>query len=767
MKCANAQCGIELPAIAKFCVECGTPVAPNMQIPSDFQYFIYLLEDEQLRRAEAQSIQPPYGSIGITLADGVVNKIHYPQSSRAGQGNAFGDFLRAAMEFSSGLIGQKKQHVRTYVMMDLRHLPIVTHSHSLSLPGVLNASLRFKFWIDGSAEATNQNLTMLGLFFQRFVRNRNAITLDEFRQFAIAQVEQLLQTRNLTDLTASSPELRSISEELSSATGISVDCDFVQGVTVERRQFEIAQDDSPIVCAKCGTSCAQLSKFCEHCGAGLDASDFANAKRYLKSADGQRLRARVSLLVSSSIGNSKPTPDDGQLRSVLLDQLAVVMAKHPLDDLRHAHILEEISAQLTKAAGDMWHGLVSEVAIIDIRSATEDWFFKVDALLEEELKKIDANKQFLALDERNLDLNEAAFAIALRRTRQDDTAQLALRQAQLEAKKSVVEFDIDEHKLDTQTSLRKESVDDEASKARLELEKDRVAREESFQREIIARARAQEKDQIGHEISLEKTALAHDLELGEIAADSQSRTRRRVIGDVSFEKEEELRLQAASKEKLGHLDEDIQDRQHRRQVDKMQAMVAMEMEMAKQDHSLELSKRELMKGLDPAQMIAIQAAELTKLAGGGRESADVVKALAESQAAIAGVGIKDVMYQQLLEAQRTSTEQLNQTHREAAQAAAAANERMMDSMMQVSKTVTSQSSEGYKEAAKISQSVSEKSMESMSKVATAAAGKKNVDEKSSTNDDDKGIQCDNEGCNYVFKGKVGRFCPKCGQKQGD
>jgi len=98
--------------------------------------------------------------------------------------------------------------------------------------------------------------------------------------------------------------------------------------------------------------------------------------------------------------------------------------------------------------------------------------------------------------------------------------------------------------------------------------------------------------------------------------------------------------------KLGQIEEDLQDRQNIRQIDKQQAMAELDRQMAEQDNAQELaksaqkyqnevSKREALRGLDASQILAMQAAELARLAGGGQASTDVVKSLAESQSAAA------------------------------------------------------------------------------------------------------------------------------------
>jgi hypothetical protein len=832
MKCSNQNCGAELIASARFCAVCGQPVIANGSSSVEFQNFVYLLNEEQLRRVETRAIQPPYGSIGITLVDGFVSKVHYPSASQTEQGNVFGDFLRKAMEFGAGLVGQKKQEIKTYVMMDLRDLPIATYSHPLTIPGVQNAHLRFKFWVDATAggEAASAKL---GLFFQRCVGNNNSLTLDDLKRLAASQIERIIGMRDVATLAATGSELRSIADELERAIGISTTCDFVKGAHLERRTYEVSAVSAGASCPKCGNACQVSDKFCDNCGASIRAAGLVSAQSYLRSADGEDVTIKVSLLVSEAPGSSVSLPSEAEIREALFEQVSVLIATQSSTSLRQPATLDQLSNRLSKVFEEKWFGLIGEVVITDVRTVREDWFYKADSLLKEELRKVETNRQFLTLDEKDIDYGEAAFAIALRRSRQNDTQQLEMRQAALDAKRQTAGLDIGEHVLDSDTALKREAVDDEtrkirldreldrekiddeASKVRLERERQHVAREDILHKENLARVRSNENDQLGHEriqerdqlehqVSLEKRSLTHDIDVNETTAEAQSRARRRNVSDDLHENEQRLggealrreqqirldtkegeellRLKAEERTKLGHIEEDIQDRQEKRQIDKLQAMADLERRMAEQDHAQELaksaqeyqneaSKREALRGLDPAQILAMQVAELARLAGGGQASTDVVKSLAESQAAAAsaaaaaaGTNIKEEMYRQMLEAQRSSGEQVSQAYRESAQHSVAASERAMESMMQVSKIAAAQGTEGYKEAAKISQSVNEKSMDSMSKVATAAAGKKSAEEKVPKNDSSD-TPCVNEQCNYTFKGKVGKFCPKCGAEQ--
>jgi hypothetical protein len=127
----------------------------------------------------------------------------------------------------------------------------------------------------------------------------------------------------------------------------------------------------------------------------------------------------------------------------------------------------------------------------------------------------------------------------------------------------------------------------------------------------------------------------------------------------------------------------------------------------------------------------MQAAQLAKTAGKDG-AADVVKSIAESQAESSGAKIKDDLYKQMLDSQKDALNTALDSQK-------AANETLLKSNQQFEK-------------------MSEKSMESMSKVATAKAGNKS--DTKSTNDNS--TDCPNEDCDVSFKGKVPKFCNKCG-----
>jgi hypothetical protein len=378
----------------------------------------------------------------------------------------------------------------------------------------------------------------------------------------------------------------------------------------------------------------------------------------------------------------------------------------------------------------------------------------------------------------------------MREVRMQDDEYLVRKRQEYETARKAAELEgakeVEDHARETQTELKKDQLDTQAYSERAVMERQRMVSD----RQSTDMLRQNEHAEVDHEISLEKKAAGHDIELGDMTGEAQSRQNRREIDDSFYVDDQKLRIEAERTKQLGNIDEDLQDRKvnrdqsvqdrdQNRQIEKLRAMAELEAKMAEQDqkHELtktkqeqehELAKRENMKNLSAAEMLAIQAAELAK-AGGAAAAADIVKAIADSQAAAekakaeaAGTGIKEEMFERMLKMQMESTQATIAAHQGAAAMAQSVNEKAMEQMAKVSGAATSQSLEGYKSAAEIAQSTNEKSMESMAKVATATASRKAPNEK----DEPEKYKCINPSCNMIFDKKV-KFCSDCQTKQTD
>ena len=599
---------------------------------------------------------------------------------------------------------------------------------------------------------------------------KTKLTSAEFRQVAIAGVQSILVSQPSLNVE-SQESLDTVIALLQKTTGISGRCTLVKGKLVERRYLEVSKAQRKVHCPQCDEGYSSKVKFCELCGCNMESADWASASELLQSASGEAILLKISLLSNKE----RDGFSDEQIAKKTVSALGTIIRKFQTDQILDPTTLTTLSLELNKALAVSFNGVLSEFSVIDIRTAGKEWFFKTEALIAEELRKIDMQQRGLAVEERALDFNEAAFALAMRTSTQSD----AHRTQALQQRTQAVEIDLDEqalelrtkirkeqaeldaesqrHALLTSTDLKKEGVENEAEAKRLEREKEKFKRDSEFQREVTSENRTDEIDQAQHEIKLEKTVAQHDIELADLTGDAQSRAKRREVTDNAFESEEQIRLKAAERVQLGNIEEDLQDRQNQRQVDKIKAMAEIETNMAKQDHAFELSKFDGMKHLDAAQILAMQAAELVK-AGGSEAAGEIVRSIAQSQADAAGAGIKDDLYKQMM-----------QTKDDAAKLALDAQRTAMDALLKSNEGVSKLANEaaasaveGYKEAAKVAQTTNEKSMDSMSKVATAAASRKSTKEEAEVV---ATTECKNSECDFVFEGKVKKYCPKCGINQ--
>ena len=775
MNCTS--CNTDLPAGAVFCPECGTTVAATVACKfcgeangpdeafcsscgkptkSDLasvaknatpllskaigSEFAWLLDDDNYRSVSSANVDIPYGAVAVTIVDGKVASVQ-EQSLYEKKNSVLGfvKFLDGIKNQLLDLAFGKEQKVQLYILLNLQGLPIVTYTHPMPTPGSLDAALRFEFWIETRGDKTTpEQLTNIGTFFQRCMGSKRTLSINDFLNLAIENIPNLISGISASNLNLQS-EREKISQLLLQATGNSSRCVYVRSRKTEQKTIDISKYQKPIICSGCTSQYFLPLKFCEVCGQDLSGLPLPIAS-FLQAENKEEItiRLRYNLDVEDSDVNKSPE----EISEAVVTLLGPLLRRRTVASLMDGATLDELDKVLNGELVKQFKGYITDFKVIDIRTASEDWFFKVDALVQEELRKIESDKQFLAVDGAQIDLQEAAFAITMRSIRQGNSEELQKRKAALET-------EVEVHELETRVDLRKEGIDDQAEQERLEREKAKMLRDREFNREQAKGDREDEHSTVDHTMGLEKKVATHDIDLADMTGEAQSRANRRETSDDIFKKEEEIRLEAEKAQKLGHIGQDLQDREHQRQVDKLKTMTEMEANMAKQDADFELAKVDGMKSMDAQQILAMQAAQLVK-AGGNAAAADIVKAIAESHAV-----------SKMLDIQKEASQSAIDAHKSATEIALKSSE----NMSKVASNAATSSSDAYKEAAKIAQTTNEKSMESMAKVATATAGRKTGKEEADSINDR--IPCVSSECEYEFEGKAKKFCPKCGTNQFD
>ena len=807
---ACGSCGAENPIFAQFCAGCGKSVVDKVPASKDVNApalddFIFLLDEESVKVKALAAVSQPWGYLGIVLKGGVASEqashalrqeIIAQRSSKQPPEGIWGKLLAwvsKPFEGQGNLDDVYKTEVekvttrsdfQAFFVMDARNIPVITYARPLPLPGSPSAKLDFSFWLDlpewvqvpGKTESESRlsQQKSLGIFFNRCLGQRKSLTTREFREIAIEQVEKVLHSINLESLNSDPASAKLIANELYKLCGISASCRLVRGKVGERIQFDVSKSAVSVTCPNtdCGTIFSSSMKFCDQCGTTLPKVE----SDYLVSKDGEQITLRLSLLVDRSY---EINVIESQVANEVIKHLAPEIRNLTMAELTEQSALESLTKKLSAHLTQQFRSYLTEFNIIDIRSTAEDWFFKTDVLIREELRKLEADKQRLAVDDAEINLEEAAFAVAMRRTRFEYDAELEEDQARYNAEfkqrkvlledrlrnvEIEAESDLRVKEIETKRDLASEKIDDEADKTRLERESARRDLERSIDKKEAKNEREDEVEGLAHDQSLEKKMAAHDIDLADMTGEAESRAKRREVGDQSFEEEEQIRLRAKAEEEqirlqakalqdVGGAEENLEDRRQARKNDELRVLADIEANMEKRENEFKLSKIDSMKGLSAQELLAMQAAELAKAAGGGDATANLIKSIADSQAASAGAGIKDDMYKQMLEIQRQASESAIQAHKEASATAVGA----------------------HKEAAATSQSVNEKSMEMMSKVAEKAAGavdtKLSIVTKLGNMETEKEAKpkvakCIAPECDATWPAEVKKpFCMKCGASQ--
>jgi hypothetical protein len=733
---ACRHCDELIPVQSAFCTNCGQPnqAAP---IPAEFNAakdqtrqqlpqsddFLFLLSEDLVTRLTDKNEAPICGYQGALLKDGKLLEV-LKQSNENNQGpeSFLGGLWKRARELlnreaPSGALGSLDGRVQCFVVMDLGNLPIVSYSHPSPVLGYPNAALKFDFWVEAED---------LGLFIQRCAEGRTALTLLEFKSIATEKLQKLLQQHSADDLF-SNWRGHPICDALKTAYGISTQYSPVAGQTVRRIICDVIKYQGDVSCPSCGYQLPTQMKFCEECGNPLSPSVWVNGTKYLLTADGEQVTLKVSFLLDESGGLYL---DDSKVSLDVIQVIGPIIRNQKTADLMVVDVLPSLSRELSEILKTTWKGYVTDVLVMDLRTASEEWFFNSEALLKEELRRVEAQRNLLKVDDAQLDVEEAAFALTMRSLKQRDFEALEKRRTKLESRKQEAQLEIEEHSLEMGIDLQKENLEAQHTQTRVE-------RDRNFQRSNVAEDRKDELDQVAHDTTLEKKLAQHDIDLANMAAIVQSQQARSSVDDATYAKDADLFQRVKEAEMLGGVQENLQDRQHSREIDKLRAMAEIEASMSQQDQLFEMNKIESMKALDAQQILALQAAQLAKTAGGGEATAALIKSIAESQASAASASLKDDLYSKMIEMQKKSSDDLIKAHQE---------------------------------AAKIAQSTSEKSMEMLGKVASAPMTKKersssakgldaDADEKTET------TPCVNVDCETVFKGKIPKVCGQCGTPQ--
>jgi hypothetical protein len=527
-------------------------------------------------------------------------------------------------------------------------------------------------------------------------------------------------------------------------------------------------------CAACSHEVPPNKKFCTKCGATF--VERAPESEGLFTKDGQQVELDVVLRA------------EGDRAAATKDRIGPKVASAAAKHLRRfdfaALATAEGFAALEKAILEDVHealrtlGLsVTDISVLDLRSKGGQWLLEGRAELEQARNEIALGRDWLAVEEQNLELQTLGFDLALRNQRAERDHQFHQRQDELAERRRQQGLEDEHASLDVADARREAQRAvglDAAGRTR-----DRAIAAEDQADALTDGQRAQERtrQQAGfdrenetaaaeHEMSMERKVADHDAALSRQAAQLGSEKSRLDTDDRAYAARSGIDTDAYAVRTRGQADVEVarskQDleldgearRRAMRRDDQQQQLEMLakmnEMERAEQREKAEqerlaakqeqdhaLAMREQLKGLSTDQMLAMQAS------GQGGEA--IAAALAEKFKADAAGGaamtsMQKEMYERML-AERSAASQQTLAQQAAMQAQMMQMFQMMQAQsaqqMQVMGNVATAAVGGQRESEAARQAavasgaqgsvhMAERAMDGMARVAAASAGAPHV-----------------------------------------
>ncbi len=531
------------------------------------------------------------------------------------------------------------------------------------------------------------------------------------------------------------------------------------------------------VCSKCGQNVKPEKKFCTGCGTPYEEPDAA--AKSLFTRDGQQVELD---LVLRAEGEYQAAAIE-RIGAVLWSAAAKRLRNTDFDTLSSAEGFKELEEGLVPDIEASLRGLgltVVDLTVLDLRSKTGEWLLGARSQLERARQEITLGREWLEVEEQNVDLKALSLDMALRSQRAErdhlfnlDKEELADRRRRQELADGGAELDV----ADAQRDAHRDIAVDRAVSA-----DDHMDRMQTMGRDL-----AGEANQATHEMAMEREVAKHDADLARQASELKSEEAKRQVEDEGHatrtRAEADAHANRVGGETEAHVarakqEVELEAEQSRQamQMDKLKQMAELdaqirEQEMKEQaqarDHELQM--RQQLKGLTTEQMLAMQA--------DGQSAEHIAAALAEKFKADGASAEKTTeMQREFYERMMTEMKAGHET------ATAASREKdnqmfqLMQQMQQSMEHTTTAALGGQQaanEAAKQAQdqsvqqavSMSEKSMSAMSNVAAAAAspapvGRQRRGSQSSRKEEPKGgAVCSSCGAKLELDDE---FCGGCG-----
>jgi len=725
------ECLQDTPSDSKFCSNCGATVMPDGSFANDVTSDSLLIKKvvpEKLDGLSEQLARVPYGFFALLVSNGQVVEIVEEGLSLANELKGVSRLISDLKQAVHRFLGREHTNPEIYLVADLNLLPVASYQKEFQVPRVGDVQLKYRFVFSRTLDDLSK---LLGVY----MAGDGTLSVSKFVDISAAKLEIIFSSMDPQLAVGESEWRTEAQQKFLQVTGLELlttDQGVERGVV---RTFEVGGVVQRSVCNDCGEELSGIPKFCEGCGSSNLA--LAGSDSALRDMDGNKIIARIVYRaldgavesdVYSSVFNILSTRLKSLNRSQLMDPNEFRTLETSLNST--------VPAELKYA--------VSDIRILDVRSEQEEWAFKTSDLIDTELR----NAQFLkdrmvltgAAEE---DYQSAVFELALRKRER----LLSEYRTEQQEKFDRAELDVEFYRKQTQLEEAKRDINVDSQKADI----NRAAELDAIQQSLVdderARSRKRDEEDLNHSLKTQAAELDAELNARSQRHDAEIREKTLEQKAEFSALRERQELEDAQHTAALNRDEQKLDNESARDLKKLESMAELERLMAEQESKSEIDRIAAMKGMSPQEILAIQAAEISKQA-----SPDSVASVVQN---IAGNQSNIELYERLLEEKEVSKGELKQVLSQTTEALLQNNAALAES---VSRTAESRL-DGYKTAAESAKSTNEKSMESMAKVAASAAQRKDANVVVAT-------PCVNSACRHKFEGKVGKFCPICGTAQG-
>ena len=411
------------------------------------------------------------------------------------------------------------------------------------------------------------------------------------------------------------------------------------------------------------------------------------------------------------------------------------------------------------------------ISVVDVRSKTGVWLLGARAELSRAQAELGVRQQWIEQGGREVDVLELATQQTLRRQQVERDGRLRTLQSELQGARREQALRTDDAFAKDQTNFDDRKRRQELKTGHAELDVSEAQGAAARQLELDAAGRTVSEAQRQNRQADELDALRHGAVKSSAALDTRAELTRKELQIEAEQRQKHLALDSERARRLAEdaayasrqrddvafsdharraaLGEDLADRAESRQLDKLRAMAELDQKIAAQENEQQLKLRETLKGLGEREMIAAQATELAKTAGGGA---------AWAQALAAGEAAKEKEVR-LGEKDRHAGE-VKELLREQTSAMQGVMQAQLNRMETLAQRALETAAERQREAG--AAALHDRSIDAMSRVAAARAAPAPVvaavGEAAAA-----AVRC--KSCGAALRPEA-RFCAACGNSQG-